>query len=145
MSLVEQNKVVKGKPLPARTREALMRQMRELYEPMEPDYPAYFLTAEQLLSDQATDPRFPFVVRQLWLEWCGEPPEHWQDSFRATYMRFCQTFDWTMHAAPAWVTPGLVFRTLSLCQRRYPVRLRTSDALSIIHRVGLLQGEMRHP
>ena len=120
-----------------------MRQMRDLYRWVEADYPAYVSAAEKLLPDHATDPRFPFVVRQLWLKWCGEPPAHWHDDFRATYMGFCQTFDWTMHGAPEWVTPGLLYRTLSLCQCRYPVPLRTNDALGIILRVGSFQDEMR--
>lgn len=119
-------------------RRKLLEKANERKRRRDIDFPDYLSQARVVLPDGTSDPRFEFVVYQLWMMEDHYGAEGCEARLPSRYESFVRDFDWNVPEGPPYATDARVLEVLSFMQRRYPCQLRAEAAIRMLRALHLL-------
>ena len=121
---------------------SVWKHARQMHSQNDDAYAEFVKEARTALPGFADDPQFPFILRRVWMEGGPDGQDDWEASLlpvvRSRYRLFVRLIERGLkrEALESWITPQLVYSTLSLWQRRVPYRMRVEHAVRMLRRTG---------
>lgn len=121
---------------------AVWRHAVRIHSQHEGAYRRFVEEARSQLPENANDPQFDYIVRRIWMEDGPEAQEYWEQSLmpglRSQYLLIEDAMDWNPEGSlpETWITPQLVQRTLSVWQKRLPIRIDVEHAVRMLRSTG---------